>query len=248
MLEFRTYRKKMHGNRFKSFVVTVLETDCWFGIDEKSFDKKLISFIESKIKFYRKTLSDYIERNPIFLKSFSPLPDDEEAHDIIRKMLYASNLSDTGPMSTVAGAFAEFIGKDIENEFHPEELIIENGGDIYLKVKNDFNSVIYAGKSPLSEKIGLIIPANTTPLGICTSSSTVGHSKSFGNADAVTIISKNTLIADAFATAYCNMVKTEQDINKVLSLAQKNDDILSCVVIINDKLGVVGKFKTIFLK
>jgi ApbE superfamily uncharacterized protein (UPF0280 family) len=243
MPEFRTYRNKMHGDRFVSFVISVYETDCWFGIDKSSYDGVIKTFIYNKIKYYRKIISEYIDKNPLFLKSYVPVSNDKKAHPFIQQMIECSGLSNTGPMSAVAGAFSEFIGKDIEKEFNPNELVIENGGDIYLNVKNEFISLIYAGKSSLSQKVGLVIPAEFTPLGICTSSGTVGHSKSFGNADAVTIAAKNTLIADVFATAYCNKVKNEKDMEMVLQLAKNNPHILSCVVIFNDKIGIIGKFK-----
>ena len=114
MPEFRIYRNKMHGSRFKSFVVTVLETDCWFGIDEKSYNSKISLFVENRIKKYRKILLNYIEKNPSFLKSFAPIPNDENADKIINKMISASALSNTGPMSTVAGAFADFSVKTLK--------------------------------------------------------------------------------------------------------------------------------------
>ncbi len=248
MPEFRTYRKIMQGDRFVSFVVTLFETDCWIGINKKSYHKDMVKFAKERIKFYRSILDKYISRNPLFLKTFSPLDLDKNSHEIIQAMLQASVLSNTGPMSTVAGAFSEFIGKDIEKEFDISEIVIENGGDIYLDIKSGFNSVIYAGDSPLSNKIGLKIPESFSPLGICTSSATVGHSKSFGKADAVTVVSKNTLIADAFATAYCNMVKSENDIQKVLSFAKENKDIISCAIIFNDKFGIIGDLKPVFYK
>ena len=47
------------------------------------------------------------------------------------------------------------------------------------------------------------------PMGICTSSGTVGHSLSFGKADAVCVKAKSVSLADAAATAIGNMVKSQ---------------------------------------
>ena len=59
--------------------------------------------------------------------------------------------------------------------FSPE-VIVENGGDIYLRSLVTRTVGIYARKSPLTDKIGLEIAEENTSLGICTSSGTVGHS------------------------------------------------------------------------
>ena len=91
-------------------------------------------------------------------------------------------------MASVAGAVAEFVGYDLL--IQTENLIIENGGDIFLKSKNKLRVSIYAGESALSYKVNLLVKPEETPLGICTSSATVGPSLSFGKADAVCVISQ----------------------------------------------------------
>ena len=58
------------------------------------------------------------------------------------------------------------------------------------------------------------MPPEDLPISICTSSATVGHSLSFGKADAVTNTSKDASIADAAATAVGNIVKSAGDIEK----------------------------------
>ena len=73
--------------------------------------------------------------------------------------------------------------------FSPE-IIIENGGDIYLRSFKDKIIGIYAGSSPLTGRFGLEIAGADTPLGICTSSGTVGHSLSHGKVDAAIALSK----------------------------------------------------------
>lgn len=64
---------------------------------------------------------------------------------------------------------------------------------------------IYAGTSPLRD-LALTIPPREKPLGICTSSGTVGPSISFGYADAAVAISDDISLADAAATALGNAV------------------------------------------
>ncbi len=68
---------------------------------------------------------------------------------------------------------------------------------------------------------------------------------SFGNADAVTVVCKNAAVADAFATAYCNSLKTKDDVETLLESAM-NGHVLGVVVIFEDKLGVRGQFEMVF--
>jgi ApbE superfamily uncharacterized protein (UPF0280 family) len=102
---------------------------------------------------------------------------------------------------------------------------------------------VFAGHSPLSEKIGLRIEAKKSPLGICTSSGTVGHSLSFGKADAVMIVCRNALLADGFATTFANQIQTADDINPVLEKIESDKDILSALLVKDDKMGIVGEFE-----
>ena len=122
-------------------------------------------------------------------------------------------------------------------------MVIENGGDIYALLTNELVLSIYAGTSPLSEKIGIVIPSGMKKLGICTSSGTVGPSLSFGKADAVAVTCENVLLADALATMLGNEVKSPEDIQKVLELSEKFPEIISVVIICEDKVGVRGKFE-----
>ena len=98
-------------------------------------------------------------------------------------------------MASVAGAIAELVGRELSN--FSDDIIIENGGDIFIKTTRPRIIAIYASDSPLSGKIGIEIDAGETPCGICTSSGSVGHSLSFGKADAVTIIAPSAALADA---------------------------------------------------
>ena len=102
---------------------------------------------------------------------------------------------------------------------------------------------IYAGNSPLSNKIALEIASQDTPLGICTSSGTIGHSLSYGKADAIVILSRSASLADAVATATGNLVKTEKDIKTGLEFSENVPGVKGALVIINDKMGIRGDIK-----
>jgi len=144
-------------------------------------------------------------------------------------------------MAAVAGAIAESVGSKLL-ALSPE-VIVENGGDIYLKSLKKRLIGIYAGKSPLSGKLVLEIDGEETPMGICTSSGTVGHSLSFGKADAVIVLAKSAALADAAATAIGNLIIQPGDIPLGIELAQSIDGVRGVVIIKDDKMGLWGEVK-----
>jgi len=156
-------------------------------------------------------------------------------------MAEAAQTAGVGPMAAIAGAIAECVGRELL-EFSPE-VIVENGGDIFLKVLHRRTIGIYAGDSPLTGKIGLQIEAKDTPLGVCTSSGTVGHSLSFGRADAVAVLAPSAALADAAATAIGNRVNKPEDIDKALELARGIAGLKGVVIIIGESIGVQGNIK-----
>ena len=127
-------------------------------------------------------------------------------------------------MAAVAGAISEFAGKGLLE--YTSQVILENGGDIFIKTDKERKIGIYAGDSVLSGKVALRIIPEATPAGISTSSGTVGHSLSFGRADAVTVVSSDAALADACATAACNKVKTEADIKAALDFVSKTTNVI----------------------
>jgi ApbE superfamily uncharacterized protein (UPF0280 family) len=128
-------------------------------------------------------------------------------------------------------------------EFGLREAVIENGGDIFMKLEETATISVYAGLSPLSDRIGLLIKPEDSPLSVCCSSGTVGHSLSFGNADAAVIACKSGAQADAYATACCNEVKNAAMVNEVARNFLKKPEILSVVIIKDDKAGIGGKLE-----
>jgi hypothetical protein len=135
---------------------------------------------------------------------------------------------------------AEYISRDILEEYKADEVIVENGGDIFMKLTSPATISVYAGDSPLSEKIALQIRPEETPLSVCCSSGTVGHSLSFGVADACTIACRSGALADAYATAFCNEVKKKEMVIEVTEHALQMPEIVSVVIIAGDKVGLGG--------
>ena len=236
MYEPRTYRHWVKDEGLISFNVVVKETDLYIraltNLRRKAY--KLV------LK-YRSMMEEYIARNPSFLTSLKPLTVGKDAPCIIKEMARAASKAGVGPMASVAGAVAEFVGKELL-ALSPE-IIVENGGDIFLRSLRKRMIGIYAGKSPLTGKIGLEINAEDTPLGICTSSGTVGHSLSFGQADAVIVLSKSATLADAAATAIGNLIVQPDDIPRGIELAKGIEGLKGVLIIKDDKLGLWGEVR-----
>jgi len=238
MFEKRTYRNLVKTDDLIKFEVMVKETDLLVRA-ERDLSKETREYVLK----YRHQLDKYIAINPEFQKSLIPLRDDPFAPEIVQEMIQSSRLAHVGPMAAVAGAMAESVSKDLLNL--SKEVIVENGGDIYLTTSKERTIGIYAGNSPLSLKIGIVIEPEETPLGVCTSSGTVGHSLSFGKANAVCILSKSAALADAAATAVGNVIKEKKDIELGLEKGKEITGVLGTLIIIEDKVGVWGDIKLI---
>ena len=235
----RYYRDWLKDRDLVSFNVVVKETDLYIRA-RKNYKDKAFEIVQRQ----RAALENYIARHPGFLTALVPFPVSADAPAIARSMEEAAEKVNVGPMAAVAGAFAEFVGKDLLK--FSSEIIIENGGDIFLKTAKTRLVGVYAGEnSPLTGKIALKIEPADTPLGICTSSGTVGHSLSFGKSDAVVVLAPSAALADAAATAIGNIVKTETDIEIALEFARGVSGLVGVAVIINDKMGVWGKVNLI---
>jgi len=229
----RTYRNFVAGNSLISFHICVEQTDLFIRAD-----RDLTRQASASVYLYRNHLKNYIQSHPLFLTSLQPLPDDPLAPPIVKMMLKAGMNAGVGPMAAVAGAMAESVGKDLLKD--TTNIIIENGGDIYLQATRELNIAVFAGQSPLSYQIALKINPKETPLGICTSSATVGHSMSFGIADAVCVKAKSAALADAAATAIGNSVNKKSGIKNALEAGKNIRGVLGILIIVEKSMGVIG--------
>lgn len=195
---------------------------------------------------YRNQLESYIQAHPVFLTSLKPVSLDPLAPPIIKEMLKAAQATGVGPMAAVAGAVAEFVGRDLLGRV-VEEIMVENGGDIFLRRLKECVVAIFSGESPLSNRIGIQVPVALMPLGICTSSGTVGHSLSFGQADAVTVIAASVCLADAAATRLGNEVQVGQPLAHALAVAKTIKGLAGVVIVRGDELGVWGEVQLVKL-
>jgi len=236
--EPRHYRLWTKEKDLVSFNVVVRETDLFIQA-RRNLRKKALAVVSKQ----RTLLEKYIERHPGFITALEPFPVGGDAPHIVKEMAAAAEKVGVGPMAAVAGAFAEFVGRELLNL--STEVIVENGGDIFLKNLKQRLVGVYAGENPFTGKIALKIEPGETPLGICTSSGMVGHSLSFGSADAAIVVSPSTPLADAAATAIGNLVKTDDDVNRGIEFAQGVDGIRGIAVIKGDRLALWGHIEIV---
>jgi ApbE superfamily uncharacterized protein (UPF0280 family) len=236
----RTYRAIVDAEGLQQSEVTVRETDLQILASEEVKERATRLVLQ-----YRAQLENYLTRQPAFLTSLVPQPFDPLAPPIVKAMLQAARDTNVGPMAAVAGAIAEFVGNDLLDE--SEEIIVENGGDIFMSLQRDSVVAVFAGESPLSYRLGIKISSDRMPLGICTSSGTVGHSLSLGSSDSVTVLATSTVLADAAATRLGNELKNDDDLNFTLAVAESLPGISGVFIIMGEKLGAWGEIEIVRL-
>jgi ApbE superfamily uncharacterized protein (UPF0280 family) len=248
----RDYRGRM-GSRFASFTASFKETDLWIGVDPGSYSGRMEDFAAGLARSLRLELESYISRRPEFLSSLAPIAADPEAPPVAAAMIAAAASAGVGPMAAVAGAAAAFVGEALEREFGCREAIVENGGDLWLLFEEPIDVSVFAGASPLSERVGVTIPIGLSPLGLCTSSGTVGPSLSLGRADAAMVAATSlgssrdggyvpgAALADAWATRIGNAVSGPGDIEGALALAEGEETLVSVLLVAGEAMGLRGR-------
>jgi ApbE superfamily uncharacterized protein (UPF0280 family) len=234
----RTYRTRMARSGLVGFRVAVKETDLMVLAD-----KDLSREVRSLIIQERQQLEAYGQKHPEFFTTLTPFPPDPYAPTLVRNMIGAGAIAGVGPMAAVAGAIAARVGEALRGL--SDEVIVENGGDIFMHLKHPATVSLYAGRSPLSHKVGVKIYPDRETWGVCTSSGTVGPSLSFGRADAACVVAADAALADACATALGNRVPDASAVNEALEWLGQIPGILGGVVIVGEHLGAWGQIELI---
>ncbi|MBU1617165.1 MAG: UPF0280 family protein [Candidatus Margulisbacteria bacterium] len=234
----RAYRNYIKAEELVRFELVEKETDLLIQANSNLYDKAMGSVIK-----HRGTLEQFIESNPKFLRSLSPVRVSFNAPPIIKLMAAAAKKMKVGPMAAVAGAIAELVGRDLLQ--FTDELIIENGGDIYLRLVKPRKLTVYAGDSPFSEKILVELDPQKEPFAISMTSGHSGRSVGFGKGDLVMVVSRDAPLADAASTAINNVIKDAADIDSGLAIARKTRGLDGVLIIKDDQMGMMGKIKLI---
>jgi len=232
----RWYRTWISQGRLCTFQVVVGETDLLVRARDDLSRDALEAAFEA-----RSQLEAYLRRHPRFGASLRPLSVDPLAPPLVREMAEGAARAGVGPMAAVAGAIAEFVGRRLGER--SSEVMVENGGDLFLQLEAEALVGIYAGASPWSQRVGLRVPPGRW--GLCTSSGTVGHSLSFGRADAACVLAEGAALADAAATAVGNLVRN--GLKEALRYAARIPGVHGALVIQGSQLGSWGALELVEL-
>ncbi len=191
-------------------------------------------------------IEGYIKQYPDFVTTLVPWNKQAFGPEVVRDMILAGNAAGVGPMAAVAGAVAESVGRRLLE--HSQQVVVENGGDVFVKTDDPIVAGLFAGKSPLSMKVGIRVPNSRDGIGMCTSSATVGHSLSIGSADAVCVVSRSCALADAAATAIGNRVRSLRGIKPAIDFGKQITGVVGIVVVVGREMGAWGQVELVPLK
>jgi hypothetical protein len=240
VFETRTYRSMVTGDRLACFQVVVRETDLLIRAsrDERELARRLVCE-------HRECLEAFLREHPGFLRALSPWRAVGPAPAVVQEMIAAAAAAGVGPMAAVAGAIAARVGGGLLERC--EEVIVENGGDIFLKTASPATVALYAGDSPLSLRIGVVVDGGGRPISVCTSSGTVGHSLSFGRADAACVVARSCALADAAATAVGNRVQSPRDLRRAIAAGRRIPGVEGMVIVAGDQVAFWGAIDVVAL-
>ena len=136
----RTYRGSSSAGDLVSFHMKVKETDLWVSA-EQNLEKETRDLVLD----CRQQLESHIRMHPGFAASLLPGVSDPYAPKIVNDMIEATKDLSVGPMASVAGAVAQYVGEGLLR--FTDQVIVENGGDIFLKTNRSATVSIFAGSS-----------------------------------------------------------------------------------------------------
>jgi len=216
------------------------ETKCTIIADQKHGNQTAIK----SIKQNRKALEEYGKAHPNFLYTLEPTP--APAEPLVAKLMAeAAAKANIGPMAAVAGVLADLAVKDMIAA-GCKVAVVENGGEISALSNTPIDVAVAAGDEPLSKRFGFRL--TDFPIGVATSSGRFSHALSFGDAEAATVFCKKAGLADAAATAVCNVVKGEDHqvaIQAGVSKALSIQGVEGVLVVYKGFTGTAGKIPKI---
>ena len=245
-VEERRYRDWFSAPDVSWFTVVVEQTDLRIGIGQgrepgrpsRKMREEARQTALEEVRVCRETIKARIRMQPEFLTALAPVEPVGGEDALILQMLAAGQAAGVGPMAAVAGAVAEQVGRRLSVSYR--EVIVENGGDLWMCGTQPRVVGIWCGTSVLNGKLALRFSPGDLPMGLCTSSGTIGHSLSFGHADAATVSAQTAALADAVATALGNRIQTAEDLEPALTWAMKIPGVQGVLAVLGARIGIMG--------
>lgn len=242
----RSYRAASTRHGEKSFQVVLEESDLWISCRADFYERaaNLPGAVLSRLREIRSVLKAWLALQPEFGPSLVPVEVPGNAPEIIRRMAGAGRRWQVGPMAAVAGAVAEELARAFMAE--SPDFLVENGGDIFMASTRE-RTVALLPDPKNGVTMGIKLAAPLFPVSVCSSSSTIGHSLSFGNGELVTAVARNACMADAAVTSLCNRLKTPRDIPRIIEEAEKDPDIIGLFAQCGGQLGLWGDMELVVI-
>jgi ApbE superfamily uncharacterized protein (UPF0280 family) len=125
------------------------------------------------------------------------------------------------------------------------EVVVDNGGDVYLKAGAPVVVGLYAGGAGLADKLAFALQPDDTPIAICSSSGKMGHSMSLGRCDLATVVANDAALADAAATQAANLVKTADDVDAALNRIAAIEGVAGVLIVKDNQVGLAGNLPSL---
>ncbi len=235
------YRQRVKADDLVPFQVSIKETDLLIlaGSDLREEARELVLT-------HRLRLEEYMEQHPDFRTALGPLPVPETAPSVVRLMARSGRLAGVGPMAAVAGAIAEVVGDGLRS-LSPE-ILVENGGDVYLRGSRKRVVGIFTAERGLRARLGIRVDPGGEALGVCTSSGRFGHSLSLGEASTATVVAPSAALADAVATAVGNTVRGPEGERRGMDLARSVAGVAGAVIVHEGRVAAWGDVELVSLE
>jgi len=234
---FRSYRERCVAREHeRTFQILVEETDLRVTCTE---DLSLPML--ERVTELRGQIKAWIHVQPEFRTSLVPVPVPARAPEIVRRMAAGSACAGVGPFAAVAGTMAQMVAECFAGR--SPDLIVENGGDIYIYSRRE--RIVGLLPDPGGEMIGVRVPPEDCPVSLCASSAHIGHSLSLGKGDLAVVRAQDGALADACATALCNMLREAHDVDRAIRRAEGMQEagiqgvFLQCA----GRIGIWGKME-----
>lgn len=213
-----------------------------FIVNETCIDATIetgfLKYVGEFISEARSIIESKIDSDPVFGTTLDIYSSSEKDENLIKNMCRASALAGVGPMASVAGAVASYVLESLKRK-GCDHAIIDNGGDLAIYSCEPIVVGLYTINQKFNN-IGIRIQPSDTPIGIASSSGTIGHSLSFGNSDISTVFSKDPILADACATSLGNKIHKESDINSSIESICLINGVDGCIAVIGDSISICG--------
>ncbi|MCX7591532.1 MAG: UPF0280 family protein [Kiritimatiellae bacterium] len=188
----------------------------------------------------RSVLEQYIEQHPEFQRALCPICVASDAPEVVRRMSASAASVGVGPMAAVAGVMAQ-LACEAGIAAGAHEAIVDNGGDIFIVARHTVIIRLFSGRAAIGNRLAFLVNPSETPVAVCSSSGTMGHSLSFGRCDLATIVARDGGLADAAATEAANQVQTAADLERVLKQVLKIEGVQGAILVKDNHVALGGR-------